>query len=311
MKLTNKKVAIIASMLAISMSFSGCLGLSKSKLEPTAFPVTVENIQVDNAPNKIASISPAITQMLIELGYQDKIVGYPSDYTGKGVVQGENQIGTPLELDLKKVGELAPEIVFTTVSLPKSTVEKLAKVNIRLLTLPSATTVEQVKQRYIDISTVMGGQFDGETIGKKVGAEIDLQLSAITAALPAKKSFLYVASLDPVVAGDNTIQGAIVSTLGNNVASGIAGYTATAEQIAALSPDIIIYSNSIDPAKLIESEIFSSMAAVQGNAIFAVDDSEMSLASNSFIKVVLKLANTIYTGTDFTPKAVVSDTVSE
>lgn len=311
MNVKNKKAAIIASILAISMSVSGCVGTSKSTAEVTAFPVTIENIQVDNAPNKVASLSPVITQMLVELGYQDKIVGYPSDYMGEGVVEGENQIGTGLEINLDKVGTLAPEIIFSTVPVPKETIEKLAKVNIRLLVLPIVTTVDEIKKMYVSLATAMGGKFDGETIGSKVGAEIDLQISTINSAVPTKKSFLYVASLNPTVAGDGTIQATIIETVGTNAANGITGYTASAEQIATLNPDVVLYDSSIDPAKLLENEVFANMAAIQSNSIFAVDGSEMSLANNSFLKVTLKLANTVYSGVDFTPKPVVSDTVSE
>ena len=306
----NKKILSFFIATIMVASLTSCSGTNTEVIEPTAYPITVQNMQFENAPNKIASISPTITRMLIELGYEDKIVGV-SDDCAATIATEDNKIGTALELDMQKIEETIPEIIFTNVPLTKAQHDKLDVVNVRVVVMPVPTTLQQVKDQYLDVVGIMGGTFDKNTIGSGIGLEIDRELNHIVSSLPQRKTFIYVATLDPSIATDDTIQSVICSIVGDSVASGHTNYTVPVETLVTLNPDVIFYDDSIDPAKFLENENFSAMQAVTGGNLYPLKGSDMTLSTASFVEASQKVASALYSDVDFIAPEFVEPVSSE
>lgn len=302
MKVTFK--AIITTLLTgvIALSMTGCTGTTTDEIEPKPYPVSVLNMKIENEPNAVASLSPAITQMLLELGFKDKIVGYSNDCVAENATD-QNRIGTGLEPNLEAIGKVAPEFVFTNVPLAKEQLDKLDAVNVRVMVMPTANDEATIKQRYVDLVTIMGGQFDGDTIGKGMVTEIERQLEFVKSNIAQRQSFLYIATLDPAIATEDTIQGVVASYIGDNVATGHSGYNVPKEAITALAPQIIIYDESISPEAIKESELFSKLEAVKSGKMYPVKGSDMTLSTASLVKAVQTLATSIYPDVNFVAPA--------
>lgn len=282
-----KKFIILLFTIAIAVSLGGCVGTNVDEIEPKPYPVTVQNISIESRPNAVASLSPSIAKMLIELGYGDNLVGYSNDYPDESI-PAQKRIGTIIEPNLAAIGEVKPEFVFTTQAMNKDSLDKLSKVGVRVIVMPTCKNIAEVKQRYVDLITIMGGLFDADTVGKPFIADLEAKLAATT--VPDKKTFLYIATLDPVIVTPDTLQGDIAAIVGDNVAASFTNYTVTAEDITTLSPDIILYdSNSVDPTALAESEIFAELAAIKDGKIYAVSGTDMSLSTATLLEAATKL----------------------
>lgn len=308
----KKAMSALLAVGVMLMAFTACNGSTVDEIEPKPYPVSVNNMEFTQAPNSIASLSPAITRILCELGYQGKIVGYSSDYEGEGATE-QNRIGTGLEPDMEAIGKVAPEIVFTTVPFTNAQLEKLSTVNIRVMVTPTPTGIEAVKQLYVDIVTMMGGSTEQTAVGGKVTAEIDRQLQYVQANVPARQSFLYIASMDPAIVTGDTIQSAVASYIGDNVAASYTGYDVSAEVIPTLAPEIILYDSGIDPEQIKANELFSGMTAVTEGKMFPVKGSDMALSTMSLVEAVQSVASTVHSGVNFKAPAAASapDTSSE
>lgn len=308
-----KKFMTFITAAAVALSVTACVGINENKIEETAYPVTVLNMQFDNPPNSVACLSPTIATMLIDLGYSDKIVGFSDDFTGESATQ-DNQIGTGLELNMEQIGKLAPEIVFTNVPIAKAQMDKLESVNVRVMVMPAVTNIEEVKQRYLDLVAIMEGALALKAKGAAFVAEIDRVIAHIEATVPMKQSFLYIASLEPVIATEDTIQSAIATAIiGENAVRGQTDYSVPIELIETFTPDIILYDSNISPEDIKASEIFGELSAVKDGNMISVKGSDMLLTTNGISAVAEILARTVYEDVDFTvpAPAPVSDVSNE
>ena len=121
----KKFARIIPALLAASM-LAGCSGDNSpapseiiitgvtSEAENAVFPVKLaDGTMIDHAPESAASLSPAATEILAELGYSDRLTAvcrycdFPEGLTSQTAGSSENP-------DIDKLTELHPEVLFTT-----------------------------------------------------------------------------------------------------------------------------------------------------------------------------------------------------
>ena len=121
----KKFARIIPALLAASM-LAGCSGDNSpapseiiitgvtSEAENAVFPVKLaDGTMIDHAPESAASLSPAATEILAELGYSDRLTAvcrycdFPEGLTSQTAGSSENP-------DIDKLTDLHPEVLFTT-----------------------------------------------------------------------------------------------------------------------------------------------------------------------------------------------------
>lgn len=301
---------ILLSILTMSL-FTACA--PKEEVVKPSYPVTVMSTVIDREPKAVASLSPLLTQILVDLGYQEKIVGYSNTCTVTGI-SDEQRIGTTLEPNLEAIGRQAPEIVFTNVPLSDVGALKLSEVGIKTIVLPIPKSIDELKAYYVDVLTAMSGQVAMDEQSTKIIEKVNADLSFITAKLPAKPKFLYVVSLSPtVVVTPDTLESSVLSQIGENVATDGTAYNVTAEQLATYAPDIVLYSDSIDIEALKKDKTLSAMEAVKGGKLTPISTALVTLQTKSLAETVREIATTLNAGTDFTapPKEPEEPTSSE
>ena len=77
-----KKRILAAAVAALVLipSLAACEQIGwKEEEETPPFPVTAVNVTIEKAPRAVGSLTPSLTKLLIDLGYQDRIVGYSDD----------------------------------------------------------------------------------------------------------------------------------------------------------------------------------------------------------------------------------------
>lgn len=75
----KKSIALFLTLLLVtSLVFTAC-DQTDPEDEIIPYPVVVKNVTIEKAPRTVASLSPVLTQMLLDLGYQNKITGYSEE----------------------------------------------------------------------------------------------------------------------------------------------------------------------------------------------------------------------------------------
>lgn len=329
------KKSLCAFLLSAAMAltcFAGCGGPQEEEVIIPPYPITVEGYTIQQRPLAVASLSPALTQILLDLGYQNRIVGYSSQETippplpepepveveqppwwkfweepvepepeGDPAPEQVGQIGTALEPDYEEIGRLKPELIFTAVPLSQSDSDKLEQVGIHVFVMPMPSTIEDVKERYLTMIRIMEGQAEADEIGLPLTDAIQSSLDYIQGKVASPKTFLCVQTLDPLVVTGDTYEGALLSLIGENLAEDGKDYSLDAETLAALDPDVILYADSLTPEELAASPFFQEKPAVLEGRILAIDTASLLNQTQGVADSLRAIAEQLYPGTDFSP----------
>lgn len=269
----KKTTGIIAALIA-SLFLTGC-GEDKPSSIPTeivvdgkqtteapeaVFPVKLsDGTEIKNTPERDASLSPAATEILAELGYSDKLCAvsrycdFPEDINKEIIGSSENP-------DIDKIISLSPDVVFTMSPLAEREIYALEAAGITVVCLPAPSTVEEFGQIYGTVTAVFEGIEAGQTAAEKAS-------SALKAAAGAVKldTFIYVTP-KLTAAGSDTFEGAVLSLCGKNVCAGT-GYTSNPEDCPEI-PEYIVAADSLTEAEILGSGIFADMVNGGAKVIF-------------------------------------------
>lgn len=320
----KKLCLILCIVLAFCSCLSGCEASHQIENKPTAYPVVLGNHTVSRSPVSVGSLTPALTKMLLELGYNSRIVGYAD---GEVMPEPESRVieipaeegfrwpwekapeptyqtldplprgalGTALQPNLEAIGEYKPELLFTTLPLSHTDAALLEEVGIQVIVISLPKTAAELSDLYRDLVGVMDGNLAAETTGQLKVDELNRQVNAVTQKIPEnRKSVLYVKTLDPMVATGDSYEGALLSMVATNAADGYRGYRLSNEELAALNPDIILVDDTLSVENVQKSDRFSALAAVQSGQVYAVSGSLLTDRSLTYYQSLDALRDLIY-----------------
>lgn len=112
---TRAPLLLLASVTLGACGASGSGQRDKRDAPPSAAPVVITDasgraVRFDHPPARVLSLVPTVTQMLVELGAGDALVGR-TDYDTFAVVRGLPSVGGGLRPDLERLLTLRPELV--------------------------------------------------------------------------------------------------------------------------------------------------------------------------------------------------------
>lgn len=265
-----KKHFIASAVLCAALLTTGCGGgesssvpteLTVSRTESEsgykAFPVTVCGEELESSAERAVSLSPAVTEIIAELGFSDRIVGissycdYPSNLSAPAVGSAENP-------DIKRIKELEPDVVFTLTALSEREDYELTSAGIKVVRLSPPESMEGFSALYRDIASAFYGKelTDSEKQTERAAELGSLARTLIenSAAAVKLESFVYVTG-KCTLAGADTFENAVLSLCGENLCAE-SGYSAPTE---GLAPKYIVADNTLDSAALMADENISAM----------------------------------------------------
>ena len=311
---------LIAGLLVCVMTFlvTACSASNTIEQEAQAYPVSVNNITVVEKPEKVATLSVQITNLLVDLGYEDQIVAVSAEELAQETTESTSSeentestaeessegsktparvsIGTALAPDIEAILGAAPDIVFTTAPMTKSQLELLSNAGVQVMVMPAIDSLDALYERYDAVIRVMDGAIEADTAGAALVQAMQSDVEAIVEKLPAeKKSFLAVCMLDPYVATPDTFEGALLSLLGTNAVSGTS-YTADDLSVSA---DIVLAAVPLTAENLTQSETFAANEAVKAGNIVVFDRELMRTGTKDVVEALRAAAQAMYPDIDF------------
>lgn len=197
-------------------------------------------------PQRIVSIGGSVTEVLYQVGLQDKIVGidttslYPAD-----AIKTKPNVGYLRALSPEGVLGLAPDLIIMERDAgPREAVALLDQAGIPVAHVPAGFEISELPEKIRAIANAAGKNAEGD----KIAATVTSELAALTSDLSRvtkKKRVLFILSLTdgrPMAAGTNTAADAIIRLSGaENVFADVKGYkTISPEAAAALQPEAIL-----------------------------------------------------------------------
>ncbi len=282
-----------AAAAAAAVMLCGCTEIAEEAVpvstemtapEERPYPAEVGSLIFNEQPQTVGSLSPAVTEIICELGFADKLTGisiycdYPEEIAGRDV------LGSAANPDAKAVIDSAPQLLISQSPIAKKDITAIEEAGTRVLILPSPLSVEELYACYNDIAAV----FCGRSSGAEAADDAMRPLTdALRQAEGSISSFVYIMSPELAAATDNTFAGNFFSHFGVNAAADGEDIVFTEEELIGLSPEWIIVPESIKDE--LPEGIYGMQAFLDGKVITL--DSE---ALERIERPTSRLSGTVY-----------------
>lgn len=300
---------LAAGILAASLVFvlSACFGSNTVEKEETPYPVAVGNVTITEKPERVATLSAQLTNILEDLGYGDRIIAVASEEAEKAG-SARKGIGTALVPDLQAIKEASPNLLFTSAPMAKSQLDELSEAGVQVVVLSPVDSLDALYARYYDVITAMDGKLEAGSAGKALIDAMKADVERIADKVPEeKKSFLFICTIDPYLATPDTVEGALLALIGTNAAEG-ESYTVSAETLSSADPDVLFYAAPLQAENIRQNANFAQKRAVAEGALYEADRSALLDGTGNMIGQLRQLAALMYPDVDFSDTAVeVSD----
>jgi iron complex transport system substrate-binding protein len=235
-------------------------------------------VQIKGIPQRIVSLSPSNTEMVYDLGLQDRLVGvtsydnYPLEAQNKPIVSDYSTV------DLEKIVNAKPDLVLADSIQKNDTIPALEKLGITVYTMTPDNTDEILNEIKV-LGRITGKTQAADDLVSNLTSRIKTVTDKTDKLTDSQKPrVLYVTWHDPIwTAGSNTmIQYLIEQAGGVNIAADLDGYaTITLESVIERNPQVIVVMSSMGDQTSLNfiksNEQFQSTDALRNNRVYEVD----------------------------------------
>ena len=297
---------IIASIF-IFILISLFLSCSKENTANTIKDRYGSDIALPENINKVISLSPAITETLIDLNVSDKIIA--SDSYSKDILIKYNDIYTNIisfdlaSPDAEKIIALNPDIVLVnSLSLfsGSEALDNIKNMGISVAVIPYSENISDIENDILFISSVFNKDKEGREIINKMNDDIE-KIRLISSAITNKKSIYFEIASSPSFYsfGTNVFLNEMIEIIGaENIFKDRNSWLNVSEEIIIHeNPDVILTSvNYIDNPvnEILNRKAWQSINAVKNKEVYYIDTDSSTLANENIIKALFEMAKKVY-----------------
>ena len=302
-----KKIFFVLAMLlaAGTMVFAG--GAKEASLPsidltmdragaPITLPAKVE---------RIVSMAPSTTEILIDLGVADKIIAADTNTQKDGLLKQNIPYFDMMKPDAEKLIALKPDVVFISgMSNAKGNTpfSPLIDAGICVINIPSSSSIEAI---YLDIAYI-AAVVKQEKNGAKIIANMKNEIEAVrkkgaSIAQDKKKTVYFEIGAAPYMysLGTGTFINEMIEIIGaqNILADQKSWIAVSDEMVLAKDPDVILTNVSYIPNPIDEIMArsgWASLKAVKGKKVFGIDTNSSSRPNHNIIKALKEMAKAVY-----------------
>ena len=255
--------------------------------------------------NRIISIGPSNTEIIVTLGLGDKIVAADSFSADVyGLPRGITTELDMLSLDAEYVVSLTPDIIFVTgIARAGGTDDPLAPVTaagITVIYMPTSASLDEIMEDILFIAAVLSKYEAGEAVVMDMQAEInEVREIAISITTPRTVYFEIYPSPWMVSFGSGTFLHEMIELVGaTNIFEDEEGWVSVSdENLLLLNPDVILTSSDFmeDPTHEIASRPgFDAITAVQNGNIHVITANYSNRPNHNITRALWEIAIAVF-----------------
>ncbi|RWX78941.1 hemin ABC transporter substrate-binding protein [Neorhizobium lilium] len=231
---------------------------------------------------RIVSIGGTITEILYDLGAQDRIVARDSTSTFPADAVTKPDVGYMRALSAEGILGQKPDLILMEEgSGPPPVLDILKASEIPVVVIPTPPDAAKIGTKIRDVGAAVGLSSQAETLAAQTEQDL-AKLAAEVAKVPApKKKVLFVLSLSNgriMAGGGDTEAGAIIELAGGvNAAPSITGYKPLSDEaVIAAQPEVILSMSAsgdhrIKPEQMFALPSMQTTPAAANNALVSMD----------------------------------------
>lgn len=243
----------------------------------SAFPVTVRDVTIAGAPERIVSLSPTSTEMLFAIGAGDQVVA-ADEYSTFPEEAPDTEL-SGFRPNVEAIAEHDPDLVVVSRDTD-DLVANLTELDVPTLVLPAAADLDEVYAQIEDLGTVTGQSAGADEAVAELRGEIDRVVAEVGVAGEGL-TYYYELGTEYYSATSKTFIGQVLGLLGlENIADGADGASdypqLSAEYIVEQDPDLILLADTKccqqTAAAVAARQGWEQMKAVTGGGVVELDD---------------------------------------
>jgi iron complex transport system substrate-binding protein len=302
-KITNKNFLywpFLVLTVPVLMFIAGC-----KQEHPAGAPAGARETAQASIPSRIISAAPSNTEIIAGLGLAGRLIAidpYSNDIAGVRPGLLEVDFFYP---DAEAIIGLAPDIIIANeinnFGAADSPFKPLVDVGIRVVQIPTSTSLQGIYNDIVTIAEVLGVKQKGEVLAGDLEAEVNKIAETGKTVRDRKKVYFEISPAPYMVTlGAGTYLNEMIETIGAvNIFSDQAGwFTPSAEAILERNPDVIFcmtYHGGEDPAKaVLNRKGFETVNAVREGRVYPVDGNAAGRPSQNIISALKQMAYTAY-----------------
>ncbi|QUH24430.1 ABC transporter substrate-binding protein [Serpentinicella alkaliphila] len=280
----NKIIKIIVSVLIINMIMTGCNSLGQAdntgNNNMDIYPLTIidsyENeVIIEEMPNRVISIAPSITEIIFNLGLEDKLVGRTDFCNFPLEAESIESIGSLTSPNIEKIIELEPDLIIASTHFQKEVYDKLSELQIKLLVLDSKGSFDGVYMTIEKIGKVFNVNNKALELIRHMKSTVEEVLDKLKD--EPKPTVYYVVGFgeygDFTAGGDTFINDMLEMAGAINIASEVTGWKYSLERIIEQDPHMLIvskYYNTKD--EIMVANGYSELTAIKEGRVYEIDN---------------------------------------
>lgn len=271
---------------------------TQDPIEPLVqeFPLTVidrdgNEMTFNEPPTRIIAYDAAAIETIFAIGQKDRLIGTHSWVSYPKEVANIEKVGDAFNMDIERIIELQPDLVFLFYPTFK---EELEKVGLKVLLLESVDDdLTKMADTFRTWGQITDAVEEAESLARDFEARVDSIQSTLSSYHSGPSVFQDVGDL--WTPGNNTLMGSVFKLLKlENIAGDVENY-------GQISPEVLIDRNpqfiiSSDPNSFYENTIYRDLLPVKNNSIFKPNDDYLGISGPRFILGVEELATKLYPG---------------
>jgi iron complex transport system substrate-binding protein len=232
-------------------------------------------------PERIVALGGAVTEIVVALGAQDRLVGRDTTSTYPPSVTDLPDVGYVRALSPEGVLALGPDLILAEATAgPPEAIEVLRAAGVNYVALPETNSPDGVLEKFSVVGAALGRTAEAEALSADFRQDMDA-LHIKAQSVSKQRRVLFVLSIQGgrvMVGGEGSSAGAIIALAGGiNAVSDLKGYKQiTDEALLEAAPDVILMMDREGDLALTEVDIRAHPAlgatpAAQAGAILRMD----------------------------------------
>ena len=245
-------------------------------------------------PQRVVSLSPAVTEIMFALGADDLLVGRTDFCEYPDEASQIPSIGGISNLNIEKILSLKPDLVISGSMVGKKATDQMDQMGTPMVCVIEKPNFEALYDNIEAIGRLVGKEHEADSIVESLKWKVERLLAdtSLSTLNPQLSSCYYVVGFGPsgnFTAGGNTFINDIIRMAGGrNIAEGIGGWSYSLEALMKEDPDYIIVRRE-DSAAFVDMKPYNRLSAVKNGHVIGIVSGTLDLQVPRNIDAVLYL----------------------
>ena len=250
-------------------------------------------VVVPSQPQRVVSLSPAVTEILFALGAQDLLVGRTDFCVYPDAAMDIPSIGGISNLNIESILALKPDLVISGSMVGKKVTDQMDAMGTPMVCVIEKPRFEALYDNIYDNITAIGCLVDKEHEADSLNKLLRNKIDNLSTYQPTNVSTAYYVvgfgAGGNFTAGGNTFINDIIRMAGGrNIAEGIEGWSYSLEALMKEDPDYIIVRRE-DSAAFCDMKPYNRLSAVKNGHVIGIVSGTLDLQVPRNIDAILYL----------------------